>query len=270
MTKDAYYFSHDSNAKDDPKCVLLIEQLGLEGYGIFWILIETLRDQPGYKYPIALIPALARRYNTTSEKMKAVVQGYSLFELDEKDFFSLSLINRMERLDLKREQARQAGKRSAQKRLAIKTDVQQTFNDRSTDVQQAFNGCSTNVQQTFNDRSTSKVKESKVKESIVNENIVNEKIYDEMIFQYTNDENLKKAIKNYIKHRENIKKPIQDTTTLELILEELNKHKDKVAVLNQSIMNGWQGIFELKNTNNNNNKQVAKKLPNMDNYNPYE
>jgi len=46
--KNAYYFSHDSNAKDDPKCVLLIEQLGLEGYGIYWILIEILRDQPGY------------------------------------------------------------------------------------------------------------------------------------------------------------------------------------------------------------------------------
>ena len=42
MSKDAYYFSHDSNAKDDPKCMVLIDQLGLEGYGIFWVLIETL------------------------------------------------------------------------------------------------------------------------------------------------------------------------------------------------------------------------------------
>jgi hypothetical protein len=74
MAKDAYYFSHDSNAKDDPKCVLLIEQLGLEGYGIFWMLIETLRDQPGYKYPIALISALARRYNTTAEKVTDCLQ----------------------------------------------------------------------------------------------------------------------------------------------------------------------------------------------------
>ena len=27
--KDAFYFSHDSDAKDDPKCMLLIEELGL-------------------------------------------------------------------------------------------------------------------------------------------------------------------------------------------------------------------------------------------------
>jgi hypothetical protein len=38
--------------------VILIEQLGLEGYGIFWMIIETLRDQPGYQYPLILIPAL--------------------------------------------------------------------------------------------------------------------------------------------------------------------------------------------------------------------
>lgn len=105
--KDAYYFAHDSNAKDDPKCVMLIEQLGLEGYGIFWILIETLRDQPDYKYPIALIPALARRYNTTGEKMKTVVGGYGLFETENEEFFySDSLNRRMESVDNYRESQR--------------------------------------------------------------------------------------------------------------------------------------------------------------------
>jgi hypothetical protein len=146
LAKDAYYFSHDSNAKDDPKCVLLIEQLGLEGYGIYWVLIETLRDQPEYKYPIVLIGALARRYNTTAEKMKAVVNGYGLFTVDENDFFSLSLIRRMEHLEYKRELARIAGKKSAEKRLQLTSG-------------------STDVQPTFNEGSTSKVKESKVNKS---------------------------------------------------------------------------------------------------------
>lgn len=95
--KDAYYFPHDSNAKDDPKCILLIEQLGLEGYGIYWVLIETLRDQPNYSYPLALLPALARRFNTTAEKMKTVVMNYNLFHISEDQlFFSDSLIKRMQ------------------------------------------------------------------------------------------------------------------------------------------------------------------------------
>lgn len=94
--KDAYYFPHDSNSKDDPKCVLLIDQLGLEGYGIFWVLIETLRDQPDYRYPMNLLPALARRYNTTAEKMGTVVRSYGLFTIeDDKLFFSESLVKRM-------------------------------------------------------------------------------------------------------------------------------------------------------------------------------
>lgn len=114
MSKDAYYFSHDSNAKDDPKCVLLIEQLGAEGYGIFWILIETLRDQPDYKYPLKLIPAISRRYNTTAEKMKTVVMQYGLFQIENDEFFfSESLNRRMESFEHRKQIASYAGKKSA-------------------------------------------------------------------------------------------------------------------------------------------------------------
>jgi len=118
MDKDAFYFPHDSNAKDDPKNVLLIEQLGLEGYGIYWVLIETLRDQPGYRYPLKLIPAIARRYNTTAEKMKTVVRNYDLFEITDDEFFlSPSLTDRMLKYDEKKEKARMAAKSRWQKEL---------------------------------------------------------------------------------------------------------------------------------------------------------
>lgn len=111
MPKDAYYFPHDSNAKDDPKCVLLIEQLGMEGYGIYWMLIETLREQPDYTYPVANIPALGRRYNTTAEKVKTVVCNYELFTVkDDKIFFSDSLNRRMLVLEEKRAKRSEAGR----------------------------------------------------------------------------------------------------------------------------------------------------------------
>ena len=111
MPKDAYYFPHDSNAKDDPKCVLLIEQLGMEGYGIYWMLIETLREQPDYTYPVANIPALGRRYNTTAEKVKTVVCNYGLFTVkDDKIFFSDSLNRRMLVLEEKHAKRSEAGR----------------------------------------------------------------------------------------------------------------------------------------------------------------
>lgn len=138
--KDAYWFTHDCNAKDDTKTTLLIEQLGLEGYGIFWILVEILRDQPNYKYPLILLPSIARKYNTTHEKVKAVVLSYNLFVIENNEFFfSQSLNERMLKLDNKREQARLAGLSSARKRLEsrneIPTDVERTLNGGSTPVQ---------------------------------------------------------------------------------------------------------------------------------------
>jgi hypothetical protein len=111
--KDAYYFPHDSNAKDDPKCIQLIEELGLEGYGIFWVLIETLRSQTDYMAPLTILTGLARRYNTTADKMKNVVLKYGLFKITEDDmfFFSEAFTKRMEAIDDRRKRLSEAGKR---------------------------------------------------------------------------------------------------------------------------------------------------------------
>lgn len=218
--KDAYYFSHDSNAKDDPKCVLLIEQLGMEGYGIFWMLIETLRDQPNYKYPLILVPALARRYNTTAEKVKTVVGGYGLFVTDENEFFSLSLMQRMETFEHKREMARIAGKKSAEKRLGLNsgsTDVQQTLNDGSTYLQ------------------PNKGKERKVNQS--------------KIKTYTDNPELLETIEEFIVMRNKIKEPMTDRAITIMLnkLSDLSKTDNgKIEILNQSIMNNWKGVYELK------------------------
>ena len=157
MAKDAYYFPHDSNAKDDPKCVMLIEELQLEGYGIYWILIETLREQPNFKYPMKLIPALARRYFTTKEKMTAVIMGYDLFEIEGDEFFySESLLRRMEIVNEKREKSKLAGKRSGEvRRLKALTS-----DNIKTDDEQMLNGCSADVEQKVNNKRKEKEKEN--------------------------------------------------------------------------------------------------------------
>lgn len=159
MSKDAYYFSHDSNAKDDPRCMLLIDQLGLEGYGIFWVLIEILRDQPAYRYPLNLVPILARKHNTTAEKMKVVVLKYDLFQIDEdENFFSISLCRRMEKMSKTREQRKLAGRKSGESR-------RKKALEKGTGVQRAFNGCSTGVQRPLNKEKERKGKERKIKEN---------------------------------------------------------------------------------------------------------
>ena len=42
MAKDAYYFSHDANARLDPKNQAMICKYGMAGYGMYWIIIEML------------------------------------------------------------------------------------------------------------------------------------------------------------------------------------------------------------------------------------
>ena len=93
--KYTYWFVHNSNARDNIKCVLLIDQLGLEGYGIYWMLLEILREQPDFSYPLAFVSAIARKYNTTKDKVMAVISDYGLFEIREGKFFSKGLIKRM-------------------------------------------------------------------------------------------------------------------------------------------------------------------------------
>jgi hypothetical protein len=85
--KDAYYFSHDANAQDDPKCMVLIDQLGVEGYGIFWLLVEKLRAESEYKLPLIVLESFAKRWGTSKEKVNAVVKNYSLFIIENDEFF---------------------------------------------------------------------------------------------------------------------------------------------------------------------------------------
>ena len=59
------------------------------------------------------------------------------------------------------------------------------------------------------------------------------------------------AMKDFVEFRKKIKKPMTDRA-IELTLAELEKlapgdEKAKIAILNQSIQRGWQGVFPLSN-----------------------
>lgn len=111
------YFPHEYTAKDDPKCERLIFEMGMEGYGIFWALLETLRAQPDYTYPLANIPLAAYKYRTAPEKMRHVVFDFGLFVIvEDKIFFSNGLIRRMQPMDDTRNRQSTGGKMGAEKR----------------------------------------------------------------------------------------------------------------------------------------------------------
>lgn len=114
--KESYYFSHDSNARNDVKIIKLRRQLGLEGYGLYWCLIEMLRDTPDYKLPIDAIDDIAFSLNISKEKVETVINNYELFIVDEQQFFSERLIRNMEKYIDTKKRLSEAGKIGMKKR----------------------------------------------------------------------------------------------------------------------------------------------------------
>lgn len=92
MKKDAYYFSHFSNARHDRKIKRLRKELGIEGYGIYFMLLEVLREQFEFKYPLEDIDLLSEEFGTSEAKLKTVIANYGLFEIIEGNFTSLKFI----------------------------------------------------------------------------------------------------------------------------------------------------------------------------------
>lgn len=158
------WFKHDSDASEDPKLCLLIEQFGPEGIGIYWLLVEILSKQKGYVYPLKLVPSLARRWNTTNDKVMAVINGYDLFRIDnDLIFYSESLIDRMSKLNVVREKR----KKAVNTRWEKEKQKQLENGSFDTNSKQGLYKSNTNVLQMHNTCNTSRVEKSRVEKSRV-------------------------------------------------------------------------------------------------------
>lgn len=94
----------------------------------------------------------------------------------------------------------------------------------------------------------SKTKESKTKDKKESKKGGRES-FDNLIDAYTDSDELRGALRGYVQMRAAIKKPITNRG-LELAFKKLDELArtvtDKVAVVDQSVMNSWQGLFPLK------------------------
>ena len=105
--KDAYYFSHDANARRDPKIMSMTCDYGMEGYGLYWVIIEILREQDGYvlKKDKNLYKLLSRETGIDPEKIENFIgkccdeDEYDLLVDDGESIYSISLLTRMQKAD---------------------------------------------------------------------------------------------------------------------------------------------------------------------------
>lgn len=154
MSKEAPYFSHDCNARTDEKIIALRIKYNWDGYGLFWALIEKLRESADYT-SVRDYNIIAYDLRTDTAKIKSIVEDFGLFTFTEdgKRFYSESLNRRMKIKDHKSEQAREkALKRWGKTKEKDEKEEPQEYNSNAIVMQQQ---CSSNA---------NKIKESKVKE----------------------------------------------------------------------------------------------------------
>lgn len=95
--KSARYFSHDADARRDPKIVAMIAKHGIEGFGRWWVIIEILREQDGYCLPCktwayeAIGAEICANKGEAENFVKSLITDCELLQTDGKTFWSESL-----------------------------------------------------------------------------------------------------------------------------------------------------------------------------------
>ncbi|NQY73790.1 MAG: DUF4373 domain-containing protein [Candidatus Margulisbacteria bacterium] len=114
------YFSHDSNAKNDENILEMRADYGWEGYGIYWALIESLRESTDFKLNHGKTKGLAFCHNLPlkllSTFIKDCIEKYNLFASDGDFYWSESLNRRMEKVDEISLKRSESGSKGAAKR----------------------------------------------------------------------------------------------------------------------------------------------------------
>ena len=114
------YFSHDSNARNSKKILRLRMRHGASGYGIYFMLLERLREEQGYMCD-ADYEMLSFDLREDAGLIRSVVEDFGLFALTEdgKKFYSAGF---EERMNMKMSKS-QAGAMGAQSRWGKKDEI---------------------------------------------------------------------------------------------------------------------------------------------------
>lgn len=146
-----FFVSHDFNARNDEKILMLRQDLGLEGYGIYWAFIESLAEHDGYieeKNLKGISFSIGAAWETF-EKFFCICIDQSLLKLEDGKVYSDSL---NKRLDYKRsvsDKRSKAGKLGA-KAKQDKANAKQVISKSQANAKQNQANQNQNLNQNLN------------------------------------------------------------------------------------------------------------------------
>ena len=128
MKRDQY-IPHEVSMRNTSEVMNLIEKEGMEGYGIYWALMEYLRTQDDYIGDIEVLKSLARQLRVRLPKLKRIMENYGLFSCTETTFLSPKLVEVMKPFEDRRARI-EAYKRQKQKENSLEiSDVSSEKSD---------------------------------------------------------------------------------------------------------------------------------------------
>lgn len=115
------YFSHDANARNSDMLLAVRIKHGAEGYGIYFMILERLREESDYTSSTNY-DVMAYDFRVDSEKIRSIVEDFGLFEFNEDGsrFYSPDFNDRMEMKDKNAEKISIAATAAANKRWSKK------------------------------------------------------------------------------------------------------------------------------------------------------
>ena len=126
MKKDAYYFPHDANARNDEKLLYIRSKYGIEGYAIYFMIAETMHESSDGKLTCALIDGLAFSNNIDITLLKNFYNdaiSIGLFVSDGTKYWSDRVLRNKLEFEEKRLKKSEAGKRGMASRWSNHNDV---------------------------------------------------------------------------------------------------------------------------------------------------
>lgn len=125
----ANYFSHDSNARNDEKLVRLRMRHKAAGYGVYFMLLERMRDAKDYMC-VKDYNIIAFDLREDAGLIKSVVEDFGLFVFTEdgKYFYSESFLRRMKVKDGVSQKRSEAGRKGMNRRWSEEENAAQTDN----------------------------------------------------------------------------------------------------------------------------------------------
>lgn len=212
--KDTIYFQHDYNSHVDPKMIKLRVKWWWKYYWLFRATLEIMREEADILLRECDIDANALRLycerNTYVEFLWVCVDvGLLIYDDKDKVYYSERLQDDAEHMREKSRKAKASADARRKKRPKKNANALQTQSERNA-------------------------------------------IYDSIVYDKINNINIEldKKITNFIEFRTQIKKPLTEQWLKSLLTKLLKLWKndeERIEILEQSILNNWQWIFELKN-----------------------